>query len=110
MARKRQLGPPEPPGLPGGTPLRSIPEFPPERLRDLETVWITTAEEFLSMAATPQGQEGLSSLLNVGRTELESLVYLVRGHLPDASAQSFSQESSHQFPLGAVFHEGETPH
>ncbi len=85
-----------------GTPLRSIPDFPPERARQLAALWITTAEEFLSMASTPRGQAGLSDLLEISPEELEALVRIARASLPEDVAKAFSQPSSRRFPLGAI--------
>lgn len=84
-----------------GTPLRSIPGFPAERARQLAALWVTTAEEFLSMAATPRGQAGLSDFLEISLEELEALVKIACASLPEEVAKAFSQPSSTQFSLGA---------
>jgi hypothetical protein len=85
-----------------GTPLRSIPDFPAERARQLAALWVTTAEEFLSMAATPKGQAGLSDLLEVSPEELEALVRIAYASLPEEVARAFARPSGKQFPLGAI--------
>lgn len=90
-----------------GTPLRAIPNFPPERARQLAALWVTTAEEFLSMAATPKGQAGLSDLLEISPDELHTLVELAAARLPEEVVRSFSRPSDRKFPLGAIFRGGE---
>ncbi|MGC8839287.1 MAG: hypothetical protein ACP5UM_12825 [Anaerolineae bacterium] len=99
-------GPVHPPdgqeNLRRGTPLRSIPDFPAERARQLAALWVTTAEEFLAMASTPRGQAGLSDLLEVSPEELEALVRIAYASLPEEVARTFSRPSSREFPLGAI--------
>lgn len=85
-----------------GTPLRSIPDFPAERARQLAALWVTTAEEFLSVAATPRGQAGLSDLLEVSPEELETLMRIAYASLPEEVARAFSRPSERRFPLGAI--------
>jgi len=103
MSGKEQLPPQQtlPVSLPG-TPLCTIPNFPPERARQLASLWVTTAEEFISVASTPRGQAGLSDLLEVSRDELDDLLKMASDYLPEEAAEEFAQQAEKRYPLGAI--------
>ncbi|NLE77686.1 MAG: hypothetical protein GX605_13165 [Chloroflexi bacterium] len=86
-----------------GMPLRSIPDFPPERAQQLAGLWVITAEELVSLAATPKGLDGLSRLLEMDSHEVETLVEIASEYLPPDEAQAFAQEADEAFALGALW-------
>jgi hypothetical protein len=105
MKKKEPSLPPELPTSRSGTPLRSIPDFPEERAWQLASLWVSTAEEFVSMASTPQGLTGLGSLLEASQEEMETLVGIASSYLPRDEATKYAMPAETEFSMGAVLKE-----
>src|SRR5262245_12222609 len=86
-----------------GTPLPGIDGWTPAYVDALAQLWITTAEQVVGLAATPQGISSLAKQLGVSDTEAQRLVGLARAALPAAAAAQLSEEvDTSQHGLGAL--------
>lgn len=53
------------------TPLAETGQFEPEAIQALASHWISTVEQFLLRAATPEAREQLAGLLGLGEGRIE---------------------------------------
>ena len=86
-----------------GTPLNSVRGWPSSLARKLAKNWITTAEQVVAAAATPEGLRHLADHLAVSEDRMRRLVAAARASLAPAVAESLEQPAdTKQFGLGAL--------
>jgi len=84
------------------TPLSGVPGWLPEYVRKLEESWITTAEQVVAIAETPNGVTTLAARLGVRQPEIERLLDQARAALPSDVALDLKKPvDTSQFGLGA---------
>ncbi|MAT44992.1 MAG: hypothetical protein CL609_21885 [Anaerolineaceae bacterium] len=83
-----------------GIPLTDVKDFPPEVIKKLAQLWITTVEELVGAAIRENGPAGLGKLLGLPVEEVIRLVDLAQDHLP--AGVSFSPDEVQRFGLGAL--------
>src|SRR5262245_14853590 len=76
-----------------GTPLSAIDGWKKAYIDALAQTWITTSEQVVGLAATPQGISSLARQLGVSETEAQRLVGLARAALPAATAAQLCEEA-----------------
>jgi len=85
------------------TPLDAVPGFPARHAAALKRIWITTAEQLVSLSATPDGLESMAQMLGVDSAEAKRLVQITEAALPAEEAERLRQPvDTTQFPLGAL--------
>jgi hypothetical protein len=85
------------------TPLRNVPGWSDSEIRKLAESWITTAEQVVGAAATPEGLQALAEHLGVSKTRVQQLVALARNCLaPEDAARLAQPADTSQFGLGAL--------
>ena len=86
-----------------GLPLRSIKNFSREYIDKLAELYITTAEEFVSVTNTTDGKDRISSYLKTDETELQQLIGLAENSLPESVRKEMKTPTdTSQFGLGAL--------
>jgi hypothetical protein len=79
-------------------PLAAIPGISPASLAALKQRWIETAEQVIALAATPQGQDGLKTLLACSDQQWGELLAKLKEAVGTESAARLEQPS----PGGAL--------
>jgi len=64
-----------------GKPLEELAELTEEQLQRFQKLWVTTAEQLLSLSATPENRQRLATYLGMSEAELETLLALIRAQL-----------------------------
>ena len=64
-----------------GKPLEELKELTPEQLERFRALWVTTAEELLSMSVTLESRERLATYLGISPVEFDTLLAGVRAQL-----------------------------
>ena len=92
-----------------GTPLAGIDGGSSEAVARLAELWITTAEELISIARQTGGIAGLAAYLGLPEAEAEALVEQAVAALPDDTPFSFDPEDVMEVGLGALDEESGAP-
>lgn len=92
-----------------GTLLAEIEGFPQEAAERLAELWVTTAEELISIAKQTGGVEGLAAYLGVPESAAEEMVEQAVAALPEDAAFAFGPEDEMEVGLGALDEESGAP-
>jgi hypothetical protein len=86
-----------------GTPLAAVPGWTEDLVRKLAANWITTAEQVVGMATTPDGVATLARELGVSEGRMRQLLEHARSALAPARASELAKEvDTRQYGLGAL--------
>lgn len=69
-----------------GIPLSDLPEFSPFHRERLRNLWVETAQEFVALAETPDGQRSLSAYLGLSEEMLQNLLEAAQRRMPTLAA------------------------
>lgn len=84
------------------TPLERIEDLPDAARQKLKARWITSVEQLVAQAATPQGKAHLAALLDADAAAVKGLLARAKALLrPDLVAQ-LEQETPQDHGLGAL--------
>ena len=85
------------------TPLAASAGIPPDALRRLGDLWITTAEQLVAHANTEGGMDALARELMLSDTETRRIVDAARASLPPgAIAEAERRVDTSKYSLGAA--------
>ena len=84
------------------TPLEGFPLVSPVAVKRLKQLWITTAEDLVAQAATPEGKRGLAVLLRLKPEEFEEFIGKVKAALAPATVQAMEEKHPDDKGLGAL--------
>lgn len=73
-----------------GHRLEALSGFPESFVTFLKPQWIETAEEFLSVCSTPEGQESIQQLLQIDQKRFEELQKLLTNTVGEESAKQLT--------------------
>jgi hypothetical protein len=84
------------------TPLNAVNGWPRNHVTKLVQKWITTADQVVAIAATPNGLKSLASQLDISESEMRRLVNLARSALSERALSLLEEKlDASQFGLGA---------
>ena len=84
------------------TPLEGFPLVSPVAVKRLKQLWITTAEDLVAQAATPEGKRGLAVLLRLKPEEFEEFIGKVKAALAPATVRAMEEKHPDDKGLGAL--------
>ena len=83
-------------------PLEAVDGFEPQYVDKLAASWVTTADQLVAIAATPNGLADLASSLEISATKMAELVDLARTALPASTVSRLERPlNTSSFSLGA---------
>lgn len=84
------------------TPLERIEDLPEETCQKLKARWITTIEQLVAQAATPEGKTHLATLLAADAAAVEGLLARARALLEPGLVAQLERETPQDHGLGAL--------
>ena len=84
------------------TPLERIDDLPEETCQKLKARWITTVEQLVAQAATPEGKSHLAALLAADAAGIEGLLARARALLEPGLVAQLERETPQDHGLGAL--------
>ena len=84
------------------TPLEGFAPVSALAAKRLKQLWITTAEDLVAQAATPEGKRGLAVLLRLKPDEFEEFIGQVKAALAPATVQAMEEKHPDDKGLGAL--------
>ena len=85
-----------------GIALESIKDLDAVHIQALKTLWITTAEELVSIALTPDGVRLLASHLSIDEEAAVRLVEKIKQRIPTPVLEQLAKSPSESHGMGAL--------
>lgn len=85
-----------------GTPLEEVRELTPEQLRRFRALWLTTAEELVSMSASLESRQRLAAYLGMSQMDFETLLVSVRERLEPEVAEEMRRVTPGGYRFGVL--------
>jgi len=85
-----------------GTPLEEVHELTPEQLQRFRALWVTTAEELVSMSASLEGRQRLATYLGMSQVDFDTLLVSVRERLEPQVAEEMGRVTRGGYRFGVL--------
>jgi len=85
-----------------GMPLEKVNALDGASVRKLKGFWITTAEQLVAQAATPEGKTRLAGLLGIAETAFADLIAKVKSSLDPETVRRLEAEHPTDKGMGAL--------
>ena len=84
------------------TPLTSLKDWPNDQVKRLQNAWITTAEQVVALAATPNGLSTLARQMQLTQAEARKHVESAANALDPATRAELERPANDDRGLGAL--------
>lgn len=86
-----------------GLPLSKVKNFPGEYLDKLAALYVTTAEEFVSITNAQDRRDRMSSYLGIDKAKLDQLINMAKNLLPESVRKEMEMPvDTSKYGLGAL--------